>query len=163
MPSIYFDLYGVKDISYICRGILLDRIYCITPFLYFLDHLSKIAWYLWLAKGATKGRKKLHIILAHLPSMGLILLRAAILGPISRIWITALEVFFPCFGPTWQKSRQDLDPAYHSHYVSNLPSVHCVMCNEGFHVHFQAQVRCVQIVCIYTAGGGDLGCGPRVC
>jgi general stress protein CsbA len=72
---------------------MLDGIHCNTPFLLFLDHLSEMAWYLWLVKGATQGRKKLHVILAHLSNMGLVLLGAAILGAISRIWIIALEVF----------------------------------------------------------------------
>lgn len=73
---------------------MLDGINCITPVLLFLDHLSEMAWYLWLVKGATQGRKKLHIALAHLSNMGTILLGAAIIGAISRKWDIALEVFF---------------------------------------------------------------------
>jgi hypothetical protein len=74
---------------------MLGDIHFITPFLLFLDHLSGMAWCLWLVIGATQGRKKLHVILTHLSNMGLILLGAAILGAISRKWDIALEVFFP--------------------------------------------------------------------
>jgi hypothetical protein len=63
---------------------MLDDIHFITPFLLFLDHLSEIAWYLWLVRGVTQGRKKLHVVLTHLSNMGLIFLGAAILGAISR-------------------------------------------------------------------------------
>jgi hypothetical protein len=59
-----------------------DEIHFITPFLLFLDHLSEIAWCLWLVKGATQGRKNLYVILTHLSNMGLILLGADILGAI---------------------------------------------------------------------------------
>jgi hypothetical protein len=71
-----------------------DDIHFITPFLIFLDHLSEMAWCLWLVKGATQGRKKLHSILTHLSNMGLMLLGAAILGSISRNWEIVLGVFF---------------------------------------------------------------------
>jgi hypothetical protein len=73
---------------------MLDDIHFIPPFLLFLDHPSEIAWYLWLVRGATQGRMKLHVILTHLSNMGLILLGAAILGAISRNWEIVLEVFF---------------------------------------------------------------------
>jgi small neutral amino acid transporter SnatA (MarC family) len=72
---------------------MLDEIHFITPLLLFLDHLSEIAWYLWLVRGATQGRKKLHVVLTHLFNMGLMLLGAAILGAISGKWEIALEVF----------------------------------------------------------------------
>jgi hypothetical protein len=65
-----------------------------TPFLLFLDHLSEMAWCLWLVKCATQGRKKLHFILTHLSNMGAILLGVAIFGAISRKWDIALEVIF---------------------------------------------------------------------
>jgi hypothetical protein len=74
---------------------MLDGIHCIIPFLLFLDHLSEVAWYLWLIKSATQGRKKVSVILAHLSSMGIVLLGVPILGAISRAWVIALEVFFP--------------------------------------------------------------------
>lgn len=73
---------------------MLGDIHFITPFLLFLDHLSEIAWYLWLVKGATQARKKLHVILTHLSNMGLILLGVAIFGAISKKWDIALHVIF---------------------------------------------------------------------
>jgi hypothetical protein len=71
-----------------------QEIHFIIPFLLFLDYLSEMSWCLWLVKGATQGRKKLHVILTHLSNMGLILLGAAIFGAISRKWGIALEVIF---------------------------------------------------------------------
>jgi hypothetical protein len=74
---------------------MLDEIQFITPFLLFSDHLSEMAWCLWLVKGATQGRKKLHVILTGLSNKGVILLGAAIFGAVSRKWEIALEVFLP--------------------------------------------------------------------
>lgn len=83
-----------KIIITFLRTLMLDSINYIIPFLLFLDHLSEIAQYLWLVKGATQGRKKLHIALAHLSNIGTILLGAAIISAISRKQDITLEVFF---------------------------------------------------------------------
>jgi hypothetical protein len=86
---------------------MLGDIYFTAPFLLFLDHLSEMAWCLWLVKGAIQGRKKLHFILTHLSNMGLILLGAAIFGAISRKWDIALEVIFHRLSLPYERADTD--------------------------------------------------------
>jgi hypothetical protein len=86
---------------------MLGDIYFTSPFLLFLDHLSEMAWCLWLVKGAIQGRKKLHFILTHLSNMGLILLGAAIFGAISRKWDIALEVIFHRLSLPYERADTD--------------------------------------------------------
>jgi hypothetical protein len=86
---------------------MLGDIHIITPFLLFLDHLSEMAWCLWLVKGATQGRKKLRAILTHLSNMGVILLGVAIFGAISRKWDIALEVIFHHLSLHYERADTD--------------------------------------------------------
>lgn len=78
---------------------MLDELRFITPFLLFLDHLSEMAWYLWLVKRAMQGRRKLHLILSHSSNVGLLLLGVAIFGAISRKRGIALELILPNLSP----------------------------------------------------------------
>jgi hypothetical protein len=99
---VVFRIYALastvlKIIITFIGAFMLDEIHFITPFLLFLDHLSEIEWYIWLVRGATQARKKLHVTLTHLSNMGLILLGVAIFGAISRKWDIALQVIFHHF------------------------------------------------------------------